>query len=307
MSSKLNRPLSERIADRLWVEYCEWRQDPEVVPGKAGADGSVSGRMDWPGACRALAVDGCWSSRGFRRRKSVREVVETLGVTDGRFFAAWLARHGPEWLRDERVIAAAAWGDPIRAPGICLGTTESWSPASLRYLAHAVWLKKEGYLREGGTVVEVGVGFGGLAAMLALVAGARVILVDLPEVEAVARLQMRELGLEAHCVSREAGVIPDLFLSNYAFTELSAEWQDRYIAEFARRAGHGVVLSNAAVFAGGTGGRTDAELLARLGLEHGEVREWPEAGILGPSDRMCGNTVLAWQPAGPPIHQTEKA
>jgi predicted O-methyltransferase YrrM len=285
----------ERIVDRLWVEITPWLEDKEPVPEKGESGGSVSGTMSWPGACRALAIDKTWSSRGFRRRRAVREVVETLAPVDGRFFATWLKTHGPHWLDDPRVRAAAEWGDPMKAPAILLGTSHPWSPSSLRYLAHAVWLMKEGYVQRGGRVIEIGVGFGGLAAMLALVADARVTLIDLPEVVAAAQSCMKDLGLDHHLLEARTAGREDLVVSNYAFTELSVALQDSYIEEVLRFSGRGVILSNAEVFSRGIGGRDNRALMAALSAAGIPVREWADAEIIAPSDRLCRNTLLAWK------------
>jgi hypothetical protein len=115
----------------------------------------------------------------------VRDVVETVGPVDGRFYAQKIREWGPEWLINEAVIEIDRWGNPIRWPKWLLGTSNSFSPTTLRYLATALWLKRTGYLVQKSNILEIGVGFGGLAAMNAIVSGAVTTLVDLPQVEAV--------------------------------------------------------------------------------------------------------------------------
>lgn len=293
----MGRSLMDRVLDRLWVEAGRLSENKDPVPDAWHGfchNGSVSGTTEWPLACGALAL-GSWSSDGFRRRRAVRSIVETLGPVDGRHFASWIRTVDESVLDHTTIRAANAWGDPVQAPGWVLGTRRSWSPTSLRYLAHALWLVKEGYLQKGGRVIEIGVGFGGLAAMLALVADAKVMLVDLPEVERAARLQMEELGLESRLVERSPVTADDLVISNYAFTELSESLQDAYIHEVLRNADQGVILSNAAMFSNGIGGRDNARLAQAL-MEAGiPVRESVNAEIIAPSDRMCGNVVLSWK------------
>ncbi len=292
----MTRSLTDRIMDKLWTLASQGLEATDPPPGPSEMQteaSSVSATTDWPLACAALA-NGAWSSRNFRRRHAVRRIVETLAPSDARQFARWLRQHRPALLDDDRVRRVGDWGDPIKAPGWLLGCRHAWSPSSLRYLAHAVWLGDSGHISENGHIVEVGVGFGGLAAMLAVVSGAITRMADLPEVERAATLQMSELGLGGHVATRPR--LPDdfTFVSNYAFTELTGAQQDRYIEEFARHAPRGVIISNAGVFARSIGGRNDDELVARLKASGIDARIIPDAPVLGPSDMICGNRLICW-------------
>lgn len=293
----MKRPWRDRLLDRLWSEIGQ-RKELDTAPPATHSDDSggtsVSGTMDWPLACAAL-VEGTWTRTDFRRRRAVRQVVETLAPSDARRFARWIRETRPNLLRDPRIRRANDWGDPLMAPSWVLGTTDAWSPTSLRYLAHALWLEESGRLPRSGTVVEIGVGFGGLAAMNAVVSDASTVLVDLPPVERAAALQMRELGLADHVLPRR---LPDdefCLVSNYAFTELTKELQDQYIDEFARHAASGVIVSNASVFSQHIGGRSDDELIACLRDAGIDASLATDAPILGPSDAMFRNTVISWR------------
>lgn len=152
----MRRTIRARVIDRLWTSMCVRRQGGGVEAAgslPASCDGSVSGTMGWPAACQALA-SGEIAAGGFRRMKAVREVVETLAPSDGRHFAEWIRRHDGCWLDDERVVGADDWGDPIKAWHWILGTRRAFSPTTLRYFAHAIWLRDCGYVRPGGVVVE---------------------------------------------------------------------------------------------------------------------------------------------------------
>lgn len=292
----MKRPLYERVIDRLWCEVGRVVEDRTELPGRgrqAAPEGSISGGMKWPAACAALA-SGRLNSRGFRRRRAVREVVETLAPSDGRHFARWLAALRPELLEDPKVRRANNWGDPIQAPGWALGTARPWSPTSLRYLAHTVWIEDAGLTGPGRLVVEVGVGFGGFGSMVAAVSGGRVLLVDLPDVEACAALQMRDCGFAEHLAGDETSNEPFCFVSNYAFTELARELQDEYIERFASRASSGLIVSNANLFASRIGGRSNQELVTALRASGVPAKIVEGATILGPSDVMCGNQIICW-------------
>lgn len=259
------------------------------------SDGSVSGTMDWPRACEAL-VSGAWKSENFRRIRAVRQVVETLGPVDGRHFAKWIAHNAPEFLTDKRVAAIDSWGNPIRWPAACLGTPRSFSPTTLRYLAHALWLNHEGFVKDGDTVIEIGVGFGGLAAMNAIVSNATTIMVDLPQVTHAAMRQMNELGLGNFASSdhSKASVSDACFISNYAFTELSRDLQDVYAEKFIRHANRGFILSNAAVFSGHMQSRDNNQIIELLAQHGAHAKEDSMSNILCQSDRYHGNVIIGW-------------
>lgn len=291
----MNRPIRERILDRVWVELAS-RMDDSTVPPESGETldaGSVSSTMAWPLACAALA-DGIWQSSMFRRRRAVREVVETLAPSDGRYFARWIMSVRPELFEIPLVDRANNWGDPLQAPSWILGTKKPWSPTSLRYLAHALWMEMRGFTSRNATVVEVGVGYGGLGAMMAAVSGVNWVPMDLPPVLRAAEVHMKELGLDQNI--RRLGQSDGMFsfVSNYAFTELSAPLQNEYIETTVRHALKGLILSNASQFASRIGGKDNQQLvtdLRKAGVDASCVWDSP---LLGPSDKMFGNCVIQW-------------
>jgi hypothetical protein len=285
--------------DRLWTITGDWLDIKRPLPSVeciAADDGSISGTMDWPRACAALA-SGALTSKNFRRIHAVRQVVETLGPVDGRHFARWIRDSAPGYLTDKRVAAIDAWGDPIRWPAACLGTPRAFSPTTLRFLAHALWLKKEGFVKEGGTVVEIGVGFGGLAAMNAIVSNATTIMIDLPPVALAAMLQMRELGLGNFASIDHSKVTAGdvCFISNYAFTELSREMQDAYADQFIRHADRGVILSNAAVFAQHMRSRDNNQIIELLTAHGINAKLESSSTVLCQSDIRFGNALVLWK------------
>jgi hypothetical protein len=295
----MKRPLIDRIHDRLWTITGNWLDIKRPLPSVeciAAVDGSISGTMDWPRACAALA-SGALTSKNFRRIHAVRQVVETLGPVDGRHFARWIRDSAPGYLTDKRVAAIDAWGDPIRWPAACLGTPRAFSPTTLRFLAHALWLKKEGFVKEGGTVVEIGVGFGGLAAMNAIVSNATTIMIDLPPVAVAAMLQMRELGLGNFASNDQSKATAGdvCFISNYAFTELSREMQDVYADKFIRYADRGVILSNAAVFADHMRSRDNNQIIELLTAHGINAKLESSSTVLCQSDIRFGNALVLWK------------
>ena len=197
----------------------------------------------------------------------------------------------------EQVHGTDAWGNPIKWPGLLLGCPHAFSPTTLRYVATGLWLAQNGFVEPGSTVVELGVGFGGLAAVNALVSQAQTHLVDLPPVERLALKMLGEIGLPTAARRADVADLPKefCFVSNYAFTELSREAQDIYCRDFIRFARRGVIVSNAAVFSAGVGGRSDAELLEMLHQAGIPAQITNNNNLLGPADAYCDVALITWQ------------
>jgi hypothetical protein len=294
----MKRRLIDRIHDRLWSVVTESLEKNQPLPSGASQENggaSVSGAMDWPMACAALNA-GHWSTKDFRKSKAVRQVVETLGPVDGRYFAKLIRKWEPALLRDPKVREIDGWGDPIRWPAILLGTPQSFSPTTLRYLAQALWIKRQGYLPRHAEIVEIGVGYGGLAAMNARVSGAKTTFVDLPNVESTALRMLDDIGL-GNCarLSDEKDTPPATFvISNYAFTELNGDLQEDYFHRYLKPSKHGMIISNASIFARSIEGRTNDELVAWFRAE-GIPAEFEKSNeVLAPTDEMCGNAIIHW-------------
>lgn len=292
------RPITDRLQDRLWTIFAG-RTALEIPPSAndiALAD-SISGDMAWPHACAAFA-DGAITSKHFRRLRAVMEVVETLGPCDGRHHAQLIRTIGhSEWLERRETRALAAWGDPLLWPAMLLGTPHPMAPTSLRYLSHALWLREEGIIGEKARIAEIGVGYGGLVAINALVSNACTTLVDLPNVERAAMKMLAENSL-AHAATpsaaKEASGGFDCIISNYAFTELSIALQDSVLSRFIAGSRHGMIMSNATAFSQRIGGRSNEEILIALSKCGIQATCHDEHPLLSPSDHACGNVLIVW-------------
>jgi len=275
--------------------------DKLAASGSADHGGSVSGTMAWPDACSQLG-QGEIESRNFRRERAVREVVETLAPSDGRYHGERIRSSSPELLVDPRVRTVDAWGDPVRWPGLLLGMPASFSPTTLRYLSHALWLRDQGLVPRGGMIVEIGVGFGGLAAMNGIVSEAHTLLVDLPPVTRAAMRMLAETGLgKSGTSSDEIEPSGDFcVVSNYAFTELTSDLQKHYIDRYLRASSSGMIVSNANVFSRSIGGRDDDALLSALHAAGIPAKLDRASDLLGPSDYLGGVTLVTWKRGSAP-------
>lgn len=261
----------------------------------SGAASSVSSSMPWARAA-AMFSDPATPITRFRRLKAVRDVVETVGPVDGRSYARKIRSWDPNFLTNPKITELDHWGDPIRWPAILLGTPRAFSPTTLRYLATALWLKREGYVTENSHIIEIGVGFGGLASMNAIVSHAHTTMVDLPQVESLAKRMMTDLGLGDDCSRCNAPppTADRCFISNYAFTELSAQAQDEYLEKWIRPASKGVIISNAAMFSKSIGGRSDADLLSMLRSAGIQAKSTKSSDLFSPADFLCDVTLIHW-------------
>lgn len=108
----------QRIHNRLWTELSKplTQHAPSSLHSVETSAKSISGSHPWIDVCAGYA-DGEITSKRFRRFDAVREIVETLGATDGRHFAKIIEMWDPLALRHEAFKAIDSWGDPIRWPG----------------------------------------------------------------------------------------------------------------------------------------------------------------------------------------------
>ena len=132
----------------------------------------------------------------------------------------------------------------IRVPGVGLATG-----SGLRYLsvARAISGALEPSLE--CHFLEVGVGYGGQVRVLsAIFPRARFTLVDLPETLALARRFLQSTGIEARidyvAASSSRAIESDVFISNYAFSELRRDVQEKYMRDLVLNAKGGYVTWN---------------------------------------------------------------
>ncbi|MBC8128099.1 MAG: hypothetical protein H8M99_13240 [Gloeobacteraceae cyanobacterium ES-bin-144] len=294
----MKRRLIDRLHDRAWSEIgvlLSIQSDIEKPKNEDKLSSSISASTTWPAVCAAFAAN-LLGSRNFRRTTAVRNIVETVGAVEGRFYARRIREWGPDWLANSQIEKVDSWGDPIRWSGFLLGTSRNFSPTTLRYLATALWLKRTGFLKRGTELIEIGVGFGGLAAMNAIVSKSITTLVDLPEVEHAAMRMLTENGLAEYARLRQEHDLATktLVISNYAFTELDKENQNEYFYRFLKHAEHGVIISNSFVFSESICGRSDDELLTWFIAEGLPAKLEKTNSLLGPGDHLNHVSMIYW-------------
>ena len=183
----------------------------------------------------------------FRRIPEYRQILEHVDLDQGKEYL----RLASERLSDiagtlDKLADLSTIGSP---PRFTLLESKKISPTILRYLKVGSDLDSLFSDLQNQTIVEVGIGFGGQAAVLNRVWGVQTYrFYDLPEV-----LGLTEKFLSASESSLQAAYedgrspskgVPGIFLSNYAFSELNRKTQDMYLEEVISRCSSGYITWN---------------------------------------------------------------
>jgi len=201
--------------------------------------------------------------------KILEHVSEKQGHAYLREFAAdgelmdFIRDFAPSSLRGGPSVADFGLGHPV-------------SPTLLRYAKVLADLRKLFGPLDGHRIVEVGVGYGGQCQIICGVQDiAEYRLVDLPEVLDLAKkwLEPYRKASSMHFVDALSEIehsVSDLFISNYAFSEIERPGQEVLIESLVSRARSGYVTYNH--IAGGRDVMSAAEFSERVGGEiHAEV------------------------------------
>jgi putative sugar O-methyltransferase len=169
----------------------------------------------------------------FRREPVYVETLEHVTEAQGWQYLRIIQRDSPHLLLDDWLQTAKAndqWGSPVTYDYAGVGRI---SPVTIRYLKVLSDLERLFGDLTGKRLVEIGVGYGGQARLILERWGIEnYTLVDLPPVLRLAGRYLEKFGsYSALDFSPPEGLTPaqyDLCISNYAFSELSRDVQDRY-------------------------------------------------------------------------------
>ena len=193
-------------------------------------DSSLSDNSSYPDFCALAATDDEVFSR-FRSAAEYSEILDHVSSSLGRRYLRCIERD-PQLLEAARRVCAS---DTIGGPTKYLysGFGEA-SPTTLRYFKVAGDLSRKFGTLSGLNIVEIGVGYGGQARVLSeLFEIETYALVDLPEVLNLSERFLETTG-DANRIRfispQELGPVnADLVISNYAFSELRREVQEKYL------------------------------------------------------------------------------
>lgn len=121
-------------------------------------------------------------------------------------------------------------------------------------------------------IVEIGIGYGGQCKLIHdMFKPKSYTLVDLPEVDAFTRKYLKEFDISPRgCDAKEY----DLCISNYAFSEIPREWQDKYNKEIIQHSKRGYMTCNFTELRKGDGSFSKEEILS-LKPNSKEIEEKP--------------------------------
>lgn len=227
----------------------------------------------------------------FRSHELYKVVLEHVPVEWGQAYLENIEQTNPDILKH---LEGFKKNDTIGGPfvhnyGTRYGTI---APSTLRYikvLADLVGLYKS---LDGWSIFEIGGGYGGQCRIISeLFKFGSYTIVDLPEVVGIPKRYLSELGVaNFKCITLDEvkdGAY-DLFISNYAFTELSAELQETYLDKVINKCKHGYITYNRSLSVPEIP-LSFSDLIAKLPSELAVSREAP---------RMCDpdgtNYLLSW-------------
>lgn len=205
---------------------------------------SITDRPSYLDICR-LAVQNDEVLKSFKRCREYRLVLEHVSRVQGEEYFEFI-KSDQEILQNLIEISSKEIGNPITYFFEGIGQI---SPTQIRYAKILSDIRSYFNKNRFSSVVEVGVGNGGQAVHLCRdLEVLNYYFVDLPEVLELTKKTIAPYNLNTnlHFVSPEK-VRPekaDLFLSNYAFSELKKPIQDLYFEAYVKNSKFGYMLYN---------------------------------------------------------------
>ena len=216
------------------------------IPHQAGSGGnsSLSDERSYLTICETAFSD----QKVFNRFRSCREykaILEHVSSSLGKEYLSILKTRGISELKIKSSLDGEI-GTPSRFWYRGIGMA---SPTELRYLKIASDLQEFFGDLDDFKIVEVGIGFGGQCATISRNSTVKSYdLVDLKEVLSLASLYLTKSKILTK-INLCGDLLPtkpeyDLFISNYALSELKVEHQEHYIEKFIKRSKRGYVIYN---------------------------------------------------------------
>jgi hypothetical protein len=153
--------------------------------------------------------------------------------------------------------------------------------------------------KESNVVTEVGIGYGGQFVMLSsLINISEYNAYDLPCVQALSKKFLKESGyvkssdlLSSKDIYNIVSHASDLFISNYAFSELPINVQTEYLMKIASHSKYGYMIMNSGLLnrTGRSSGKISIDLIRNI---IPNIQLFPESPLTGPDNYLItwGNT-----------------
>ena len=184
----------------------------------------------------------------FRRKYDYREILEHVTYTQGKSYLEQIQEYSPQNYIEliEKNKANDLFGNPYeyQYPGV--GRV---SPTTLRYISTAIDIFETIRLNKESVVAEIGVGYGGQAAILERMYGIRnYSAFDLPSVIQLSNVYLNsvnsKLKFTSSGLSSDKNTTWDVVISNYAFSELHRDLQLSYIEHVITKSKSGYMIMN---------------------------------------------------------------
>ena len=184
----------------------------------------------------------------FRRKYDYREILEHVTYTQGKSYLEQIQEYSPQNYIEliEKNKANDLFGNPYeyQYPGV--GRV---SPTTLRYISTAIDIFEIIRLNKESVVAEIGVGYGGQAAILERMYGIKnYSAFDLPSVIQLSNVYLNsvnsKLKFTSSGLSSDKNTTWDVVISNYAFSELHRDLQLSYIERVIAKSKSGYMIMN---------------------------------------------------------------
>lgn len=232
-----------QLRNQILNKRKEWSANPATT--------SLGGRSSWSdsdlylNACNAAVTSDKDFAR-FKSEKSYKEILEHTGYKLGREYLRVLSDRGFQ-VPVDFIVRQSKIGNPEVFDYKGLGKV---SPSTLRYLKVCSDLGVFFPDWEKRTIIEVGIGYGGqFCAFKELGHTGDYFGIDLEIVAALARKYTRAAGFcDGNNFHGFEGKIPNsdshLFISNYAFSELTPGQQSFYLDNYIKKSSAGYITWN---------------------------------------------------------------
>lgn len=184
----------------------------------------------------------------FRRKYDYREILEHVTYTQGKNYLEQIQEYSPQNYIEliEGNKANDLFGNPYKYQYPGVGRV---SPTTLRYISTAIDIFETIRLNKESVVAEIGVGYGGQAAILERMYGIRnYSAFDLPSVIQLSNLYLNgvnsKLKFTSSGFSSDKNTTWDVVISNYAFSELHRDLQLSYIEHVIAKSKSGYMIMN---------------------------------------------------------------
>jgi putative sugar O-methyltransferase len=234
-----------RVKFSLRTKKNKHKLNSEIVTNTSISDSTLY--LDYPSFCATAAVNQKVFNE-FRTYKEIIEVLDHVSIEQAVEYINQILKYS-NWKHEftDVLTHVDSLGKPLHykfKQGI-------FSPTSVRYLKTYLEIKKIFGSLEDYNVTEIGIGFGGQASIIAMLSKpSSYTFYDLDSALKLSRKFISTLNLNGKFDFQDGrdpkiGIyLPDLIISNYAFSELSKSVQDAYIENIILKSSRGYMVWN---------------------------------------------------------------